>query len=87
MDKNQPEIVKALRDVGAKVQHLHAVGEGCPDLLVATGKRTFLLEVKMPGENVNKQQAEFIQSWPGEIHIVRTIEEAVAAVVGAEAMK
>lgn len=88
VDQNQPEIVKALRDVGAKVHHLHREGGGCPDLLVTTGiKRTFLLEVKMPGETVNKQQAEFIQAWPGEIHIVRTIEEAIAAVVGPEAMK
>lgn len=87
MDKNQPEIVKALRDVGAKVQHLHGIGGGCPDLLVATKYKTCLLEIKVPGENINALQAEFISVWPGEIHIVRTIEEAVAAVVGPEAMK
>ena len=34
VDANQPEIVKALRGVGATVQHLHKVGQGCPDLMV-----------------------------------------------------
>ena len=33
-DANQAEIVAALRGVGASVQPLHAVGQGCPDLLV-----------------------------------------------------
>lgn len=36
VDKNQPEIVEALRAEGAVVQHLHAVGVGCPDLLVGS---------------------------------------------------
>lgn len=33
-DRNQPAIVAALRGIGATVQPLHAVGQGCPDLLV-----------------------------------------------------
>ena len=81
-DKNQPEIVDALRKVGAAVVHLHQVGGGCPDLLVHGRNRTFLLEVKQPGEKINKAQAEFIATWPGEVHVVRTIDEAVKAVTG-----
>ena len=34
IDRNQPEIVKALRQVGAHVTSLAAVGDGVPDLLV-----------------------------------------------------
>jgi hypothetical protein len=45
-DSNQPEIVDALRAAGAEVQHLHAVGNGCPDLLVAYHGRWYVLEVK-----------------------------------------
>ncbi len=34
VDDNQREIVKALRAVGACVQSLAEIGQGCPDLLV-----------------------------------------------------
>ena len=32
IDANQPEIVKSFRKLGCTVQHLHMVGDGCPDL-------------------------------------------------------
>ena len=34
VDNNQTQIVKALRDMGCTVEHLHAVGKGCPDIIV-----------------------------------------------------
>ena len=34
IDDNQPEIVKALREIGCSVQSLASVGGGCADLLV-----------------------------------------------------
>lgn len=34
VDRNQPEIVEALRKVGASVGHTHAVGQGFPDVVV-----------------------------------------------------
>lgn len=34
VDRNQPEIVKALREAGASIGHLHAVGQGMPDVVV-----------------------------------------------------
>lgn len=46
IDRNQPEIVKALRAVGAKVMPMHFVGNGFPDLLVNYKGRLLLLEVK-----------------------------------------
>jgi hypothetical protein len=81
-DQNQPAIVEAMRSVGAKVLHSHQMGGGFPDLIVWARDRTFLVEVKMPGEKINKLQAEFIATWPGEIHVVRTTEEAIKAVTG-----
>lgn len=47
------------------------------------------MEIKNPdGKNtLTKDQIEFIARWPGKIHIVRSPEEAVAAVIGPEAMK
>jgi hypothetical protein len=32
-DRNQAEIVKALRQVGASVGHTHEVGKGFPDIV------------------------------------------------------
>ena len=46
VDSNQTRVVKALRELGATVQHLHAVGKGCPDLLVGYKGSNYLLEVK-----------------------------------------
>jgi hypothetical protein len=46
VDANQTEIVQALRQIGAVVQSLAAVGNGCPDLLVGYRNRLFLLELK-----------------------------------------
>lgn len=40
VDRNQTAIVKALRAVGCSVQPLHAVGKGCPDLLVGVPERS-----------------------------------------------
>jgi hypothetical protein len=75
--------VEALRRCGAKVFPLHQVGGGCPDLLVAINQeRTFLLEVKMPGEKINKLQAEWLAAWPGEVHVVRTPDEALRVLLG-----
>lgn len=46
IDATQVAIVKALRDYGCSVTHLHEVGRGCPDLLVGIHGRTGLLELK-----------------------------------------
>lgn len=46
VDANQPAIVAALREIGATVQPLHTVGQGCPDLLVGYQGKTLLMEVK-----------------------------------------
>lgn len=82
MDGSQPAIVEALRRCGAWVLHLHTVGQGCPDLLVWNRGKYILVECKSPGEKINKQQAEFIAECPGEVHVVRTPEEALRAVLG-----
>lgn len=34
VDRNQPEIVKALREQGASVAHTHQIGQGFPDIVV-----------------------------------------------------
>ena len=86
VDSTQAAIVEALRKVGAWVLHLHQLGGGTPDLLVWNRGRYLLLECKSPGEGINALQAGFIAQCPGEIHVCRTPEEALRAVLGAEAL-
>ena len=90
VDKNQPAIVEALRKAGFAVVPLHAVGNGCPDLLVAKMNRCWLQEVKCEdGANSAKNrdlakcltpdQHKFHYFWQGPIDVVWTPEEAVEA--------
>ena len=89
-DDCQSEIVKALRSIGASV---YLAGQPL-DLLVAfrrkgdTKHTTLLIECKdADRDRTTKAQDKFLAEWPGEVHTVRTPEEAVAAVIGKEAMK
>ena len=82
-DATQAEVVKALRAIGASVYYCKLP----LDLLVCHRKETMLVEVKEESGRLTKAQEEFIATWPGRVHVVRGPLEAVAAVVGAEAMK
>ena len=66
-DANQASIVSALRQVGASVVDLSAVGRGVPDLLVGFRGRTYLLEVKNKlGRNrLTADQDVFLAWWHG----------------------
>jgi len=84
VDNVQPEIVKALRAIGASVQVLSSVGRGVPDLLVGWRKKTFLLECKTGNGQLNTVQREWHAKWAGHVAVVRTPEEAQRAVIEAE---
>jgi hypothetical protein len=86
-DRNQPEIVAALRKFGAKVTPTHTVGQGFPDLVVAFNGRTFLLEIKdgakpPSARKLTPDQEKFHAAWTGEIHVVESIEQALAVTRG-----
>lgn len=83
IDRNQPEIVKALRDQGVSVQHLHSVGAGCPDLLCATAGHTFLVEVKdgekaPSAQKLTPDQVAWHHDWKAPVHVINCIADAVA---------
>ena len=72
VDRNQSEIVAALRGIGATVQPLHTVGKGCPDLLVGFRGRNWLIEVKdwklPPSEKrLTEDQQEWHAGWKGQV--------------------
>lgn len=88
-DGNQAAIVKALRDAGASVQILAAVGQGCPDLLVGYMWRgramNDLLEVKDPtkpkaDQCLTPDQVKWHSAWNGQVAVVYTVEDALRVI-------
>ena len=84
VDDCQKPIVDALRRAGVAVYVV-----GLPlDLLCAVRRSdgswgTLLLEVKDEDGRFTKTQAEFMSTWPGEFHVVRSETEALKACFGA----
>lgn len=81
-DRNQPEIVAALKAAGCDVMFI-----GKPvDLLAAKNGVNYLLEVKVPkgkgepGGRLTPEQEEFFANWRGQKAVVRTAEEALQVV-------
>lgn len=74
-DENEVEIVNALRAIGASVAHLSS--KGIPDLLVCFKNKLYLMEVKRDKGKLTPEQIKFHESWKGDIHIVRTAQEAI----------
>jgi hypothetical protein len=80
VDKNQKEIIQALRNYGADVFLLHMVGKGIPDALVSYNDHTILLEIK---DGIDKKltpdQIKFFANWQGgPLHRVNNVEEAIS---------
>ena len=84
-DSNELQIVEALEAIGAWVVRLDTP---C-DLLVGWRGKNWLLEVKHPKRVSRKDQAAQAQwraGWPGQVAVVTTVDEALAA-VGASLME
>ena len=85
VDANQPEIVKALRGVGATVQHLHKVGQGCPDISVGWRGTNYFLEIKdgskpPSARELTPAQKDWHAGWKGQVAVVCNADEALAAI-------
>ena len=81
-------MVKALRAIGCTVLDLSPVGDGCPDLLAGYHGRNVLLEVKDGDKSPSRraltpEQQTFHASWRGQVCIVTSVDEAIAAVTRA----
>ena len=72
-DNNEPEIIEALRAVGAEVLALDFV-----DLLVYYKNDLYMLEVKMPKGKQTAKQVKEHPKWP--IHTVRDVSMALLAI-------
>lgn len=87
VDTNQPEIVNALRKVGATVAPTHTLGRGFPDLVVGFRGYNYLLEIKDGSKPPSKRkltpdELKWHEEWNGQVAIVNSIDEALR-VIGA----
>ena len=87
VDDNHGEIVNGLRRVGAEVQSLASVGNGCVDALVAFRGTWYTAEIKDGSKLLSRQKltpAE--QEWherfsrQAPVHIWRSLDEALRAI-------
>ena len=81
VDRNQPQIVSALRQIGCSVLHLHQL-KNCFDILVGYRGRTFLMEIKATtADKLTDGEAEFQRTWRGSTyHVVYTVDQALRIV-------
>ena len=75
-DANEPGIVRVFQDMGCLVWRL----DRPVDLLVYVYKsfteRLLLVEVKLPGKDLNGNQQAFVDAgWP--VHVIRSEDEAI----------
>lgn len=85
VDANQPAIVGALRAMGASVQPLHGVGQGCPDLAVGYAGKTYLIELKdgdkpPSARRLTTDQKSWHAAWRGHVAIAENIQQAMEIV-------
>lgn len=81
-DSTQRDIIAALRVAGCSVSIIGGANgnTGVPDLLVGRDQRTFVLEVKTAKGKLSPAQERWHAAWRGQVAVVRTVEEALAAV-------
>lgn len=80
VDRNQPEIVAALRKCGFTVNHTHMVGNGFPDLCISRNGYTHLIEIKdgaLPPHlrRLTPLESEFFTKDQGSNHKVESIDD------------
>ena len=73
-DANEPEIIDALVAAGASVYRL----DQPTDAVLGYRGKTLLIEIKMPGKDLNENQKRFFAQWKGQTPpILRTVEDAM----------
>jgi hypothetical protein len=76
-------VIRELERAGWSVQSLSQVGNGVPDLLVASPEgETFLIEVKARGRDLSERQRRWKSQWKGKVVVIHSLEE-VARIVEA----
>lgn len=78
VDKNQKQVVAAIRSVGGEVTHIHTIGKGVADLLVSFRQRWLVLEVKMGAKALlTPDEKVWIAKQRAPVFVVRSPLEAI----------
>ena len=82
-DDNQPQIVKAFRQLGYSVAHTHTIGKGFPDIVIGRDGVNTLVEIKDGLKTKSQRQLtpdekEFHEAWQGKVVIIESIEDVIA---------
>lgn len=85
VDDNQKRIVEQLRRLNISVQHLHTVGQGCPDLLLGFRNKNFLIELKdekkvASAKKLTPDEEKFFSQWRGQVTRCENLEEILKVV-------
>jgi Holliday junction resolvase len=76
-DSNHRSIVKALERSGFSVLDLSCIGGDKPDILVASGNRSVVVEIKNPETcgKLSSGQSKFFTLWRGEKLVAYSVED------------
>ena len=82
VDTNQAQIVAELRQCGVTIEHLHTIGQGCPDILCGWRGENYAFEIKDPDKPPSKRrltedEERWHQEWGGQVDIILTAEDAL----------
>ena len=85
VDDNQKETVSSFRKFGCSVLHLHSIGQGCPDILVAKNYKSILIEIKdgnkpPSARELTPDEKIFHNEWKGLIMIVKDLHDVIEVV-------
>lgn len=83
IDRNQNEIVAALRKLGFSVAITSALGKGFPDIVVGKNGKNWLFELKdnekTPSQKkLTPDEEKFFAAWRGQVNKVESIDEILA---------
>ena len=81
-DDNQPQIVKAFRQLGYSVAHTHTIGKGFPDIVIGRDGVNTLVEIKDGLKTKSQRQLtpdekEFHEAWRGTVVIIESVEDVI----------
>ena len=80
VDKNQQQIVSALRKLGCSVAITSDVGVGFPDLVIGLNGVNFMVELKSEGGKLRESQVKFHKKWQGQIATCWNLEEVLKVI-------
>ena len=81
VDLIQPTVVKMFRMLGASVEHLHSVGDGCPDICVGFRGVCYMVEIKSGNKKkLTDDQVKWASQWKGSFDVVMSLYDVEALI-------